>query len=356
VDKQHERPTLFGPMRFERASLAAVEYFLPDEIVSSEDLERALEPTYRRFGLHVGRLELMTGIRTRRFFPPLTRPSEVASSAGEAALARSGVGRERIGLLVHASVCRDFLEPATATVVHDRLGLPSSCAAFDLSNACLGFVNALALVASQVDSGAIEAGLVVAGECGRPLVERTIDGLNARQDLTRDELKAAFASLTIGSGAAAAVVTRAERDAAGARLMAAVSRAATRYHVLCHGDYADGGMTMSTDAEALLHAGNELARATFDAFLAESGWRREQIERVVTHQVGAAHRKLLLETLALDPALDFPTVAEFGNVGSVSLPLSLARARESGFLRSGQRAALLGIGSGLQCQMLALQA
>ena len=52
------------------------------------------------------------------------------------------------------------------------------------------------MVAAQIELGAIECGLVVAGECGRSLVERTIAALNARSDLTRESLKASFASLT----------------------------------------------------------------------------------------------------------------------------------------------------------------
>ncbi len=342
-------------MRFEKVRIAATSHVLPEEVVTSEALESALAPVYARFRLSTGRLELMTGIRERRFFPRGWRPSDGSTAAGEAALARSGVARERIGLLVHASVCRDFLEPATASVVHHRLGLPESALAFDLSNACLGFANAASVVASQIELGAIDAGLVVAGECGRALVERTIAALNAKSDLTRDELKGSFASLTIGSGAAAMVLARKELCASGSRLVAATARAATQHHVLCHGDHSGDGMLMQTDSEALMHAGNELAARTFAEFLAEAGWTRESVERVITHQVGVAHRKLLLGTMGIDLSLDFPTVETLGNIGSVSLPLSWDRARAAGFVRTGQRTVLMGIGSGLQCQMLALE-
>lgn len=343
-------------MRFQRTALAAIEYVLPEQVVRSDELEAALEPTYRRFGVHVGRLELMTGIRTRRFFPPGTPPSSVAARAGRAALERAGWPNDRIGLLVHASVCRDFLEPATASIVHHSLDLAPHCAAFDLSNACLGFANALGIVATQIELGAIEAGLVVAGECGRALVERTIRSLNETPALSKAQLKGAFASLTIGSGAAAALLVRSDLAPHAPRLLATTSRAATEHHVLCHGDHADDGMLMQTDSEALMHAGNQLAARTWPAFLDDAQWRPNDVDRVITHQVGVAHRKLLLSTLGLDPALDFPTVEEFGNIGSVSLPLTFARAREAGFIRPGHRTALLGIGSGLQCQMLAVTA
>lgn len=342
-------------MRFEHVHIAATAARLPEECVRSDALERRLAPVYERFGLNVGRLELMTGISERRFFAPGTRPSSAAAEVGAEALAASGVDAAEIGCLIHASVCRDFLEPATASVVHHALELTESCSAFDLSNACLGFANALTVVANQIERGAIRAALVVAAEDGRPLVESTIASLLAREDLTKAELKLAFASLTIGAGAAAAVVTCDELAPPGAaRLTCAVSGAATEHHVLCHGDQADGhhGPLMQTDSEAMLHAGNALLARTWARFLAESGWTLEDVDRVVTHQVGVQHRRLVLATLGLDPDRDFPTVETCGNVGSVSLPLTFTRAREAGFLEPGMRLAMLGIGSGLQAQIL----
>jgi 3-oxoacyl-[acyl-carrier-protein] synthase III len=344
-------------LRFEDVRIAASSSLLPERRVSSAELEERLAGVYRRFGLSVGRLELMTGIRERRFFEPGARPSRAASEVGARALAASGVAPADIGCLIHASVCRDFLEPATASVVHHALGLPESCAAFDLSNACLGFANAMAVAAGMLERGAIEAAVIVAAEDGRALVESTIADLNARADLTKAELKLAFASLTIGAGAAAMVLTRGALAPDAPRLLASVGCADTAAHVLCHGDQADGahGPLMQTDSEAMLHAGNALLARTWQRFADELGWRTADVERVVTHQVGVQHRRLVLSTLGLDPALDFPTVETCGNVGSVSLPLSYSLARESGFLEPGQRLAMLGIGSGLQAQILAVR-
>ena len=343
-------------MLFENVRIAALGSALPAERVRSDELEARLAPLYGRLGLHAGRLELMSGIRERRFWPPGTRPSEIASRAGAEALERAGIPRGSIGCLVHASVCRDFLEPATASVVHHRLELSPECEAFDLSNACLGFVNAMLVLASRIERGELEAGLVVAGEDGRPLVERTLRAL-ADASAGRAELTAAYASLTIGSGGAAAVLTSARLAPAAPRLAGGVSRAATEHHGLCSGDVAPGdtGPRMETDSEALLQAGNALALETWRRFTAELGWTHESIDRVVTHQVGAAHRRLLFETLGLDVDKDFPTVGFLGNVGSVSLPVSLALAIEAGFIDpASHRVALLGIGSGIQCAMLGL--
>lgn len=344
-------------MRFENVSIASLAYTLPERVVTSESLEERLQPVYDRFRLRVGRLELMTGIAERRHFAPGTRPSDISASAGRLALERAGVDRERIGCMIHASVCRDFLEPATASVVHHRLELPPTCSAHDLSNACLGFLNAMVDVAGRIELGQIEAGLVVAGEDGGPLVEETVRWLLERDGLTKGELKDAFASLTIGSGGAAAVLTRRREDDGHPRLLGGAQLAATEHADLCSGGHQSGhaGPLMSTDSEALLQAGNALAARTWGELERELGWTRDDADRVVTHQVGSAHRRLLFESLALDTERDFPTVETLGNIGSVSLPLTLARAVEDGFVRPGHRVALLGIGSGLHCQMLGVR-
>lgn len=343
-------------MRFERVHLAGLATFLPERRVTSQSLEEQLLPLYERLKLRVGRLELMSGVRERRHFEPGTRPSAIAAEAGRRALVASGVDPARIGLLVHASVCRDFLEPATASVVHHALRLPATARAFDLSNACLGFVDALTVAAEQIERGSLDAALVVAGEDGGPLVRRTIAHLVGDAKVGKQELKRAFASLTIGSGGAAAVLTHAKLAPAGSpRLVGGATLADTSAVDLCQGDSADGGgALMETDSEALLVAGIALAERTWPRLLEQLGWAQGDVERVITHQVGVAHRRALLGGLGIGEGLDFPTVEFLGNVGSVSLPATLCLAREAGFVGAGQKVALLGIGSGLQCTMLGL--
>ncbi len=343
-------------MRFEHVHLEACGHVLPEEVVTSDALEQRFAGLYERLGLSVGRLELMSGIRERRFFPPGTRPSAAAAAAAEEALGGSDVDRGRIGCLIHAAVCRDFMEPATASVVHARLGLSPDCQVFDLSNACLGFANAMIVVAGMIERGDIEAGLVVAAEDGRALVEETVRMLTSGDDVGRAAVKRAYASLTIGSGAAALLLTHERVARTDRRLLGGTALAASEHHELCSGDRsADGaGPLMETDAEALLHAGNALAARTWPTFLRELDWSDGDVDRIVTHQVGVAHKRLLFETLSLDHAKDFTTVETLGNVGSVSLPLTLSAAVDADFIRGGHRVAMLGIGSGLHCLMLGL--
>jgi 3-oxoacyl-[acyl-carrier-protein] synthase-3 len=342
-------------MRFEHVCLESIAAVVPDEVWTSAALEERLGPLYARLRLPVGRLELMTGIRERRMWPAGTRPSEASAAAARAVLARSALAPASIGLFIHAAVSRDMLEPASASFAHRRLGLPAAMQIFDLSNACLGFLNAMTVAAGMIESGQIGAALVAAGENGRPLVEETLQTLLA-QPLDRNQIKPFFANLTIGCGAVAAVLCHDSHVAGrGHRLLGGASRAATAYSDLCQGDTSGAALVMQTDSERLLEAGVGLARETWDDYRATLDWDPREADRIICHQVGAAHRRRLYETLGLDLARDYSTFETWGNVGSVSLPATLAAAADAGAVRAGDRVALLGIGSGLNCQMLAVE-
>ena len=112
---------------------------------------------------------------------------------------------------------------------------------------------------------------------------------------------------------------------------------------------------MQTDSEALLIAGLELAQETWRDFTALTGWSAAGVGRIVCHQVGSTHRRKLYEALGLEVVKDFSTFETLGNTGSVALPATLAAAIAAGAVKNGDKVALLGIGSGLNSLMLALE-
>jgi acyl-CoA:acyl-CoA alkyltransferase len=342
-------------MHFHHTVIESLAVALPGEILSSTDIERRLAPLYERLRLPEGRLELMTGIRERRVWPVGTRPSDASAAAGRAVLAKSGLRAEQVELFIHAAVCRDMLEPATASFTHRKIGLPATAQIFDLSNACLGWLNALTVAAGLIESGQIKCALVCSGENGGPLVEQTLRTL-LTAPLDRNGIKPFFANLTIGSGAVAAVLCHDSLLPAGARahrLLGGVARAATAHSELCQGDtHGADALAMQTDSEALLVAGIQLATETWAAFTADFG---TAYDRTICHQVGSTHRRKLYEALGLDLAKDFSTFETLGNTGSVALPATLCAAVEAGAIKAGDRVALLGIGSGLNSLMLAVE-
>jgi len=346
-------------MRFsyKNVCLEAFSYTLPEEVVTSAQIEARLEPLYRRLRLPEGRLELMTGIAQRRFWPAGMLPGDQSVRTAEKAIRIAGLDKRHVGALVHGSVCRDYVEPATACAVHHRLGLPERCAIYDVSNACLGLLSGAVQVANMIELGQIRAGVVVGTESGRGLVENTIRRLNSDTSLSRNDIKPAVASLTIGSGSAAMVLVDGGLSRTGNRLLGGVARANTDFCHLCRGgtdESADAAPLMWTDSETLLQQGVQTARLAFDEFLDTLGWQKAQIDKTFCHQVGRAHQKLLFELLGLDPAIDYTTFDRLGNTGAVALPTAAAIGIEQGRLAPGDRVALLGIGSGINVLMLGL--
>src|SRR4051812_41810742 len=348
----NEAFTLKRTMHFRRVYIESFGYTLPEEVVTTAELERRLAPLYERLRLPEGRLELMTGIRERRFFPPGTRPSTISIESARRAIEASGIDYRFFGALFHGSVCRDFLEPATACRVHHGLSLPNDATIYDVSNACLGLLNGIVQVASMIELGQIRAGVVVGTECGRELVENTIELLNADTALTRESVKNSIASLTIGSASVAIVLCDEELSKTGNRLTTAAAYCDTSQHDLCQ----SRGLKaiMQTDSEELMRQGIAAGAQTFDRFLAAAGWEPEDIDRTFCHQVGVAHRKLMFESLGLKPEIDFATVEYLGNTGSAALPITMARGVEAGWLHAGDHVAMLGIGSGINCLMLSV--
>jgi acyl-CoA:acyl-CoA alkyltransferase len=342
-------------MHYRHVCLESLGYSLPDEIVTSDQIEQRLAPLYHRLRLPEGRLELMSGIRQRRLWPRGMRPSEQSIVSGRRAIEAAGIDPREIGCLVHGSVCRDFLEPATACSVHHALGLPEQCQIYDVSNACLGLLNGILQVANLIELGQIRAGLVVGTEDSRSLLESTIDQLNRDESLTRESVKPAFASLTIGSASAAVLLVHKDQSRTGNLLGAAAVRAHTSHHALCQGGMESEGVLMQTDSEKLLEEGLATGVSTFADFLAAGQLSRDQLQRTICHQVGGTHRKLMLQSLSLPIERDYVTYPWLGNTGSVALPVTLALAIESGFVQAGEQVALLGIGSGINSIMLAVQ-
>ena len=167
-------------MKFEHVCIESLAVALPEEIWTSAQIEERLRPLYDRLKLPVGRLELMTGIRERRMWPAGTRPSDASAAAGRAVLAKSTLRAEQVELFIHAAVSRDMLEPATASFAHRKIGLPGTAQIFDVSNACLGFLNALTIAGGLIESGQVRCAMIVCGENGRPLVEQTLRTLLER--------------------------------------------------------------------------------------------------------------------------------------------------------------------------------
>ena len=333
-------------MLFQHVRIASVVHIDAPVRLSSADIVRRLRPAMDRLGIRGDLLEEVAGIRERRLWDGATQVSDPATAAGRQALAASGVPRADVGVLINTSVCRDYLEPSTASVVHGNLGLADTCQNFDIGNACLAFMNGMDIAALMIEHGDIEYALIVDAEASNEITERTIERLNG-PEVTADQFRQEFASLTLGSGAAAMVLGRDDRLADGHRYVGGVTRAATQFSHLCRGRMDH----MVTDTRTLLDQGLNLAAKTFEAAATTLGWVASELDEIVVHQVSRVHTTALVDLLGIDPAKVLTIFGQHGNIGPASVPVTLSKLDQMGRLSKGSRVALMGIGSGLNCSM-----
>ncbi|MEU7991762.1 3-oxoacyl-ACP synthase III [Rothia amarae] len=338
--------TANSDIRHSNASLLSIELELPPETVTSSYFDEKLASTYKRLRMPKGLLERLAGISERRSWGDSMTFEDGAVAAAEKAIAAAGVSKDQIGLMINASVTRDNFEPAVAVGIHDRLDLPRHALEFDITNACLGFVNAMTVASSMIDAGAIDYALIVAGEDPSPW-HRTALRILDQPTTTRDEVLAQFATLTLGSGAAAAVLGRSDRHPEGHKILGSVSRAGTEHRNLCIGGEADQGM--NTDAAGLLKHGLTLVAEAWEE-AHEQGWDWNSMDSYVTHQISNSHTNAIIEAVGIDENKIPMTFPYWGNVAAAALPMTLAK--EAVEYSKGDRILCMGVGSGLNTALM----
>jgi len=337
-------------MLFGDVTIEAISYQLPPHRITSAAIESQISGAMANLQIPKGTFESLTGIRERRFWDPGVMPSDVATLAARKVIEVAGIDPKEIGCLINTSVCRDFIEPSVACLVHGNLKLFPHCLNYDIGNACLGFLNGMSSIIFMIEAGLIKYGLVVDGEGSREVVEMTIKRLQS-PDVSRETFYESFATLTLGSGAVAMLLCHKDISRTGHLINGSVCLAATEYNRLTFGqkDY------MKTDSMALMKAGMSLARDTWKLASTElEGWSDETIDLYAPHQVSKSHMDALTKTLGITPEKVFLNFYTHGNIGPAAVPITLAMAEEAGRIQSSDHVALLGIGSGLNCSGMSI--
>ncbi len=333
-------------MLFENVSILSVDREDPPHRITSAWIMEQLAPTTDRLGIPAGLLEGLTGIVARKWWDEGAQPSGVATLAAEKAIAAAGIERRQLGALISTSVCRDYIEPSTACLVHGNLELAPDCLNFDISNACLAFISGMDQAGMMIERGEIDYAIVVDGESSRYPIEQTIERL-LEPDTDEAKFRDNFATLTLGSGAVAMVLCRADAHPEAHRYFGGVSLAATEHNRLCLGQ----PDRMVTDTKPLLIEGLKLAARTWARSQEVMNWGPTDLDLVVMHQVSKTHTEQWTGLSGVDPAKVHTIYAEYGNIGPAGIPVVLSQAVEQGKVERGGTVALMGIGSGLNSTM-----
>ena len=333
-------------MLFKNVSIAGLAHIDAPHTLTSKEINERLQPTLDRLGIRTDVLGDIAGIHARRLWDADMLASDAATLAGRKALEDAGIGADKIGLLVNTSVSRDYLEPSTASIVSGNLGVGDECMTFDVANACLAFINGMDIAARMLERGEIDYALIVDGETANLVYEKTLERM-ALPGVTADDFRNEMAALTLGCGAAAMVMARTELVPDAPRYRGGVTRSATEWNQLCRGNLD----RMVTDTRMLLIEGIKLAQKTFVAAREALGWAVDELDQFVIHQVSQPHTAAFIKNFGIDPKKVMTIFGEHGNIGPASVPIVLSKLKQLGKLKKGDRIALLGIGSGLNCSM-----
>jgi len=325
-------------------------FVIPEHVVTTQWLEEQLAPVYERLNVPYGFFERLTGIRERRWWDESSRPSDGAAQAGLRALENAGVAKGEVGCLIHASVSRDYIEPATAVIIHHKMGLPPEAVNFDVVNACLGCISGMVVIANMIELGQIETGVVVGAEAPREGQLATIKRLS-NGHVSKSDIRDNLASFTLGAAAVGIVLTHKKRSKTGKRLIGASAFSGTHNHELCVAQ----NTWMRTDSSALLREGGKVVLKAWDMFREELGWQREDIDRLFTHQISEIQRQYGLKVLGLPDGIDYPNLHTLGNTGAVAAPLCMAQGIHDGILNEGDKVCLMGVGSGVNSIIMGIQ-
>lgn len=307
--------------------------YLPERIVLNDEIE-ACHPD-----LPKGGLKRLFGLNTRHYAAPDEQVSDMAARAARPILERHG--KDDIDFLIFASACSDLIEPATANIVQEKLGL--TCPAMDIKNACNSFTTGLMTASQFVASGMCRQVLVVNGEklsdAVRPVTEDP------------EQLLQHLAAFSFGDAGAAALVCAAEN---GSGFVAQQFHTLGRHWRLC--TIPGGGSLHPHDADKLYFEGQtaqlkevmtEAALGFFHACLQQVGWAPTDIKHLFTHQVSADTIRLISQMTQVPAENVEDSFAETGNIAAASIPIVMHRRLASGSLRRGDKVVLLGLAAGV---------
>lgn len=326
---------LLTPLRSPLRRLTGVQIigtgsYVPDNVVTNDALAS--------LGCDADWIIQRTGIRERRHAPPEQSTSDMAYEAGERCIASADIDRSRIDLLVVATLSPDYLLPATASALQDRLGL--NCAAMDVSAACAGFMYALITAMQYVSTGCSNAALVIGADTNsrvmNPDDKKTFplfgDGAGAVL-ITKGSPEQGLLSYTLGA------------DGSGEKLLI---RPTGGSRIPLDGKTAGGtDWFVKMDGRPVFKWAVRLLEDSSRQVLEAAGYKTTDVGLWVLHQANIRILDAAADALAIDRTKVETHIDRYGNTSAGSVPIALDEALRGGRFKRGDLLLLCGFGGGL---------
>lgn len=272
-----------------------------------------------------------TGIRARHFAAEGVGSSDLATEAGRRALAAAGLTPQDLDLIIVATSTPDMVFPSTATMVQHKLGA-AGCPAFDVQAVCSGFIYALTVADSMIQSGSARRALVIGSE----VFSRILD------------FKDRTTCVLFGDGAGAVVIEASDQPGI---LATDIHADGKHCDILCVPGHVSGGSVLGDpvlkmDGQAVFKLAVGVLEETARASLAKAGLQDSDIDWLIPHQANIRIMQSTARKLKMPLEKVVVTVDQHGNTSAASIPLALDQAVRDGRIQRGQTLMLEGVGGG----------
>ena len=322
-----------------KAGITGVGSSLPEKVLTNFDLEKIVDTTDEW-------IRTRSGIHERRIVTNDQATSDIAVEASRLAIQDAQIKPEELELIICATVTPDYLFPATAALLQDRLGAKKA-AAFDLEAGCSGFVYALCVANQFIQTGFYKKILVVGAE--------TLSKITNWQDRRTCVL--------FGDGAGAVVVERVDLGGILGMNLGCDGSGGQFLDMLAGGSkHPASKLSVEQDMHYIRMDGNQVYRfavkimgkAAIEA-LNDAGLQPEDIDVMIPHQanlriIDAAAKRLNLPTEKV-----YINLPKYGNTSSASIPIALDEAYHEQFIKKGDKIVLVGFGAGLTWAAVVLE-
>lgn len=326
----------------QKAKIYSTGVHFPTEVVKSEELFVEIN-SEAQYDIPFNWMSDVMGIHERRVAPHDAKPSDLAIPAAEQALnSLPHLKREEIGLVIFCGIERDQSEPATAHTVQHKLGLNAQYA-FDMANACFGFVDAMQIATNYISCGIVKYALVVTGEVPTRVSKAAIKVLKKGVDIKT--ARNIIGALSVGDAGGAAVIGPTEtNEQAGFELFNTVSfshLADKCIYKQREDGTIEGQMMMGQIAGAMIKSHVDLIGDTLNKL----GWN--EFDWVLSHQIGQRPFDRLSNMEGVRPSKMIKTLDKFGNITSATFPVNFHKLVEEESVTKGDKVGGCFAGSGL---------
>ena len=315
-----------------KVSITGVGSFLPEKVLTNDDLSKTLDTTDEW-------ITKRTGIKERRIVENGVAASDLAVEASLRALDDANVLPTEVDLIITSTITPDCLFPSTSCYIQEKIGARNA-GSFDLLAACAGFVYALSVAKSFVASGAMKTVLVVGAECMSKITDYT-----DRSTCILFGDGAGAVVVQQGNGGREIVSTHLGSDGSQAeilRLPAGGSKLPASHETVESGLHYIKLRGKEVFRQAIINLVDVVTKAA-----ADNNMQVEEFDMVIPHQSNIRIIEAAMERLGLPMEKAYVNIDRYGNTSSASIPIAIDEIEKGQLLNSGDTVILVAFGGGL---------